>query len=81
MTLRLLFLFAFLTAGIHNYAQTNPDGTVDYTWLNGKKRGNSSRNDTYYSIMVRAEYTIKVTKQKGHTINRVYSPKFKSRRK
>ena len=64
-----------------DYAQKNSDGSVDYTWLANRKRGNSGKNDTYYSILVRAEYTIKVTKQKGHTINRVYSPKFKSRRK
>lgn len=63
------------------YAETTPNGKVDYNWLEGKKRGNASKNDTYYSLLVRAEYTILVTKQKGHTINRVYSPKFKSRRK
>lgn len=49
--------------------------------VTGRQRGNSKSNDSYYTLMLRAEYTIKVTKQRGHTINRVYSPKFKARRK
>lgn len=44
-------------------------------------RGNSSKKDGYFLFMIKAEYTIKVTKQKGVNINRMYNPRFRTRRR
>jgi len=54
---------------------------TSYIVKEGSKRGNPSRNDGYMIFSVRAEYTIKVLGQSGNNINRVYSPKFKTRKR
>ncbi len=44
-------------------------------------RGNSKKKDGYFLFMIKAEYTIKVTKQRGVNINRMYNPRFRTRRR
>lgn len=47
----------------------------------GSLRGDSKVKDSYATFTIRCEYTIKVMKQTGNSINRVYSPKFKTRKR
>src|SRR5690606_6993753 len=46
-----------------------------------RQRGNNSRNDGYFMFTVKAEYTIKVTKQRVVTFNKVYNPRFRARKR
>jgi hypothetical protein len=59
----------------------NTEGVMVPSIEGQRKRGNSRRNDGYFFFMVKAEYTIKVTQQRGVNINRVYSPRFRTRRR
>lgn len=46
-----------------------------------RKRGNETRHDGYFMITARAEYTIKVTKQRVVSFNKVFNPRFRARRR
>ncbi|HTF81579.1 MAG TPA: hypothetical protein VL947_07635, partial [Cytophagales bacterium] len=46
-----------------------------------RKRGNDTRHDGYFMFTVRAEYTVKVTKQRIVSFNKVFNPRFRARRR
>jgi Domain of unknown function (DUF6089) len=55
---------------------SDPDNGGTY-----RNRGNSSKKDGYFTFNVRAEYTIKVTKQRIVSFNKAYNPRFRSRKR
>jgi hypothetical protein len=67
------------------YYTVGPDGKLVFNdpEVTGKyrKRGNDLKNDGYFMFTARVEYTIKVTKQRVVSFNKVFTPRFRARKR